>query len=43
MQNGTFSPNLDVIAEDDGVLSTIGMIFALCLSFYITVVIMRRL
>ena len=45
MENGTMIPSRDVITttEDDGVLSTIGMIFALCLSLYITVVIMRRL
>ena len=45
MHNGTMLLTQDVITttEDDGVLSTIGMIFALCLSLYITVVIMRRL
>ena len=45
MDNVTVITNQDVITttEDDGVLSTIGMIFALCLSLYITVVIMRRL
>ena len=42
MENGTMIQEV-ITVEEDGVLSTIGMIFALCLSLYITVVIMRQL